>query len=171
MAFILSTYQSTFPYLIVASSFHRLINRISITDCGVLIYQGSCFLISNGSRSSIQAEYKSGSSELIRSRVSSQVDGVRITRPFCSSTFRFLVLVFFGFPTRVMLLAFEETFYFIFFMCFYAMLSEINDRNINRVTFVLGRLFFILVDFCGRIQMVAQSGPECKLYMLIHVFD
>ena len=75
------------------------------------------------------------------------------------------MLVFFGFLTQVTLLAFEETFYFFFFMCFYAMLSEINDRNINRVTFVLGRLFFILVDFCGRIQLVVQSGPECKLYM------
>ena len=82
------------------------------------------------------------------------------------------MLVFFGFPTQVTLLAFEETFYFIFFMCFYAMLSEINDKNINRVTFVLGRLFFILVDFCGRIQLVVQSGPECKLYMLlIHVLN
>ena len=48
-------------------------------------------------------------------------------RPFCSSTFRFLVLVFFTFPTQVTLLAFEETFYLLFFMCFYAMLSEIND--------------------------------------------
>ena len=33
-------------------------------------------------------------------------------RPFCSSTFRFLVLVFFGFPTQVTLLAFKETFFF-----------------------------------------------------------
>ena len=43
----------------------------------------------------------------------------------------------------------------------------VADRNINRVTFVLGRLFFILVDFCGKIQLVVQSGPECKLYMFL----
>ena len=43
----------------------RLINRISIIDYGVLIYQGSCFHISNESRSSIQAEYESSSSKLI----------------------------------------------------------------------------------------------------------
>ena len=42
------------------------------------IYQGSCFHISNGSRSSIQADTRVVLPRLIRSRVSSQVDGVRI---------------------------------------------------------------------------------------------